>query len=88
MRLRRLARRHRLVGIVVAKLVQGKAAAIHDLQGALDRGLMAPKQTCHLGRRLQMTLGIGQQAIAGLMDRAAFPDAGDHILQRAAAPAA
>ena len=80
--LRGLPFRDRLLGIFVTQLVEAEAAALDDFEAALDRVLMAAKQPRHLLRRLQMALGIGGEAIAGFGNRAAFADAGQHILQR------
>ena len=81
--LRCLPFRDWLLGILVTQLVEAEPAALDDLEAALDHVLMAAKQPRHLLRWLQMALGIGGEAIAGLSDRTAFADAGKHILQRA-----
>ena len=80
--LRRHALRNRLLGILVAQLVEAEPAALDDFEAALDRALMATEKPRHLLRRFQMALGIGGEAIAGFLDRAAFADAGQHVLQR------
>ena len=48
MRLRRLALRHRLVGIFVFQLVEGEGAGVGDLDAAAERVLMAFEQARHL----------------------------------------
>src|SRR3546814_18966800 len=50
---------------------------------ALHGVLAAGEQPAHLGRRLQVPLGIGLQAEAGLVDGAVLADAGQNVLQRA-----
>src|SRR6516164_10588809 len=70
----------RLFGVFVAQLVEIEPAALWNFEAALDRVLMAAKQPRHLLRQFQMTLGIGGETIAGFCDRAAFADAGQHIL--------
>ena len=62
MRLRRLALGHRLVGIFVTKLVEREGAGFGDLDGALERILVAFEQARHLVRRFQVALGIGFEA--------------------------
>ena len=59
MRLRRLAVRHRLVGIFVFQLVEGEAAGVGDLDGAVKRVFVAGEEPRHFLRRLQVPLGIG-----------------------------
>ena len=56
----------RLLGVFVAQLVEAEAAALDDFEAARDRVLVAAEQPRHLLRRLQMALGIGGEAIAGL----------------------
>ena len=43
---------------------------------------MVAEQPDHLGRRLQMALGVGGKAKTGFVDRAVLADAGQHVLQR------
>ena len=81
--LRRLPFRNRLLGIFVAQLVEAEAAALDDFEAALDGVHPAAKEPRHLLRRFQMALGIGRETIARFSDRAAFADAGQHVLQRA-----
>src|SRR5215469_6482604 len=78
--LRCLSRGNRLLGIFVAQLVEAEPAALDDFEAAFDRILVPTKQPRHLLRQFQMALGIGSKAIAGFCDRAAFADAGQHIL--------
>ena len=53
MRLRRLAVRHRLVGIFVFQLVEGEGAGVSDLDGAGERVFVAGEQPRHLLRRFR-----------------------------------
>ena len=84
MRLRRLAVRHRLVGIFVFQLVEGEGAGVGDLDAAAERIFMAFEQARHLLCRFDVPLGIGFEAQARVVDRAFLADAGEHVLQRAA----
>ena len=84
MALRRFAGRHRLVGIVVLNLGQGKS---HQ-SGKLDRfgnGLgRGSKQSGHLAGGLQIPFAIGFEQSPRRLERDVFADAGDYVLQRAA----
>ncbi len=81
MSLRGLARRHRLIRILVFKLIERKIDAIGKAQGLPDRLGMIAKQPDHLGRRLEMPLGIGLQQAAGGLDTGLLADATDDVLQ-------
>ena len=70
--------------VVVAQLVEGKAAGGDDLEAARERLRMAPEQAQDLGRRLQMALGVGCEAQARAIDRRVLADAGQHVLERPA----
>ena len=83
MLLRREMGGHRLVGIFVMKLRQREGEALGDLDGALDRMLLAAKQLQHLLDRLEMTLAIDLEPEARFRDGAFFADAGQDILQHA-----
>ena len=84
MLLRGLARRHRLVRILVFELVERKAMrSAKRIVSAIASGQIA-KQPRHFVRRLQMALGIGFEPPADGVDRRLFADAGEHILQRTA----
>ena len=81
MPLRRAARRHRLVGILVGELVEAEGALLDDLQGALHGVLAAAEEPCHLGPALEVALGVGGQPPAGLGHGGALADRGQHVLQ-------
>ncbi len=81
--LRRAPGGHGLVRVLVTQLRQVEGAGLRDLDGAGQRLRVVGEQPRHLGRRLQVALGIGLQAVAGVLDPAAFADAGDHVLERA-----
>ena len=72
-----------LVRILVAQFIEREAAAPHDLRRRCDRSRMAGEEPCHLLGRLEMTVGEAVLAEAGIIDRAPFPDAGEHVLQDA-----
>ena len=82
--LRGLARRHRLLGVFVAQLLQIEMEAAGDLERARDGLRILRKEPRHLGGRLQVPLGIGLEAEAGVGDRAFLADAGEHVGQRLA----
>ena len=84
MLLRGLARRHRLVGILVFELVERKRDAAGKAHGFRDRLRQIAKQPRHFMRRLQMALGIGFKPPADGVDGGLLADAGQDILQRAA----
>ena len=84
MLLRRAAGGHRLVGILVGQLVEAEGAEFHDLQGAGHGILVAPEEPRHLGPALEVALGIGGEAPAGLRHGDARADRGQHVLQRPA----
>ena len=79
-----LPARHRLVGILVGQLVEAEGAEFHDLQGARHGILVAPEEPRHLGPALEVALGIGGEAPAGLRHGDARADRGQHVLQRPA----
>ncbi len=82
--LRRPARRHRLVGILVFQLVEGEAAGVGDLDRARDRLGEGLEQPRHLLGRLEVALGIDRKPQASLVDGALLADAGDDIGERPA----
>ena len=71
----------RIDGILVAQLVQAEGAAPGDLGRAGDGARIVAEQPRHLLGRLQVALGVGEQAEAGVMDGAVLADAGEHVLQ-------
>ena len=79
--LRRLAFRHRLIGIFVAKLIEGEATGFGDLDGAGKCLFVAFEQARHFFRRFQMPLGIRFELKTGFVDGAFLADAGEHVLQ-------
>ena len=82
--LRGLARRHRLVRILVFELVERERNAPGKAHGFRDRLGQFAKQPRHFAGRLQVTLGIGFQPAADRVDRRLLADAGQHVLQPAA----
>ncbi len=74
-------RGRRLDRVVVSQFVQGKTAGLGDLERALERPLIPAEEAQGLGRRLQMTLGVGLEPEARLVDRPMLADAGQHVLQ-------
>jgi hypothetical protein len=81
MLLRRLAFRHRLVGIIVFELVERKRDALREADRLGDRIGRIAEQPRHFVRRFQMPLGIGFQQAARRIERHMLADAGDDILQ-------
>ena len=84
MLLRGLARRHRLVRILVFELIQRKCDAPGKADGFRNRCRMIAEQPRHLFGRLQMPFRIGIQPPTDRIDRGLFPDTGEHVLQRTA----
>ena len=74
----------RLVWVLVAQLGQRERAAFDDFERTGERVRVAREQPPHLVRRLEMAVGKTFAAKARVVDRAAFADAGDHVLQDAA----
>ena len=84
MLLRGLARRHRLVRILVFELVEREADAAGKAHGFRDRTRQIAEQPRHFMGRFQMAFRIGLEALADRLDRRLLADTGQHILQRAA----
>ncbi len=82
MALRRLARRHRFVGILIFELIERKCDAIGEAHGFRHRFRQIAKQPRHLIRRFEISFGIGFQLLADRMNRRFLANAGEHILQR------
>src|SRR5882762_1603998 len=79
MLLRRLAGRHRLVGIFVSELAEREGAGVGDLDGSGDRIGEARKQPGHLGGGLEMPLGIDREPKTRFRDRAFLADTSDDV---------
>ena len=84
MLLRGLARRHRLVRILISELVEREADAAGKAHGFRDCLRIIAKQPRHFMRRLEVAFGIGLQPPADGVDRGLLANAGEHILQRTA----
>ncbi len=84
MLLRGLARRHRLVGILIFELVERKRNAPGKAHGFRNRVRNIAKQPRHFAPRFQVTLGIGFEPPADGVDGGFFADARQHVLQRTA----
>ena len=84
MALRGLARRHRLIGILVFELVEREIDAAGKAQGFRDRLRRVAKQPRHFVSRLEIAFGIGFEAPADGVDGGLLADAAQDILQRAA----
>ena len=84
MTLRGLARRHRLVGILVFELVERERDAAGKPHGFRDRLRHVAKQPRHFLGRLEKAFGIGLEPLADGVDGGLFADAGQDILQAAA----
>ncbi len=80
---RRLARRYRLMRIIVSEVAELERDAIGEPHGLRDGVGRVAEQACHLRRRLQVPLGIGFQELARLVDRHMLADAGDDVLKLA-----
>ena len=84
MTLRGLARRHRLVGILVFELIERKRDAGGKPHGFRNRLRHIAKQPRHFLRRLEMAFGIGFKPLADGLDGGLLADAGEDVLQAAA----
>ena len=84
--LRGLARRHRLVGVLVAQLLQIEAGCARRSPASARRpaGYGANRRAISRAA-FQMPLGVGLEAIAGLRNGAFLADAGEHVGERLAA---
>ena len=80
---RRLARWDRLVGIFVFQLRQVEGDAVRERHRAGHGRRPAGEQPGHLGRTLQVALGVGLERQARLVDGGLLADAGEDVLQRA-----
>ncbi len=74
-----------LVRVLIGELVEREAAAFGDLDGAGQCLRIPGEQPRHLLRRLQVAVGVPLPEEAGFVDGAAVPNAGDDVLQHAAA---
>jgi len=82
--LRRAALGRQLGRVFVAQVIQVETAALGDLDRPGDGVGVIGEQPRHFGRRFQMPLRIGEQAITGLVKGAVLADAGEDVLQRPA----
>ena len=82
---RRLAGRQRIVGEAVAEVVEGELAPLGDAPRVGERVRAVAEQRRHLARRLEMALGVGQQAAPGGVQGGLLAQAGEHVEQRAPA---
>ena len=71
----------RLVGIFVFQFVEREGERGGKLQRLRDRLRRVAEQPRHLGRRLEMALGIDGEPAAGRVDGQVLADAGEHVLQ-------
>ncbi len=84
MALRGLARRHRLVGILIFELRQRKMDTIGKPHGFRNRLRDVAKQPRHFPGRLEIAFRIGFQTLADGIDGGLLANAGQDILQGAA----
>ena len=77
-----LARRDRLVRILITQLGKVEADPLGDLDAALDGARELREQARHLLRRLEVSFSVGGQAQARLGDGTTRADTGQHVLQR------
>ena len=69
------------VRVLVAQFAQAEAAALGDLLRAGDGVRVGHEQARHLLGRLQVAFWRARAAETGIVDGAAFADAGDHVVQ-------
>ena len=77
----RLAWRGRLLGVLIADVAQVETDAGQQVRGLGDGLGRIAEQAQHLGGRLQPAFAVGVQAPASRLDRDAFADTGQHVLQ-------
>ena len=80
-RLRRTIRRRRLLGILITDIPEIEPDPGQQVCGLGDGFGDVAEQAGHFGGRLQPTLAIGVQPPPRLLNRHAFADAGQHVLQ-------
>ncbi len=78
----REARAH-LIGIFITQFVEREGQRLVERQGLIDRLRRGAEETRHLGRRLEIALGIDGKAPSRLVDRQVLADAGEHVLELA-----
>ena len=71
---------HHFVGVVVAQFLEAEGGLGGDLAAPFQGLGVVGKEPRHLGRRLEVALGVGLQAPARLVDGAVLADTGQHIL--------
>ena len=81
--LRRLALGDHFARVLVAELVEGKAASFRDRHRRGQRLAVAREQPQHFRRGLQIAVGVAVALEADIVNRGPFADAGDDILQEA-----
>ena len=79
---RRMARRHDLVGVLVAQLIEAECAAIGDAHGFSEQ--RARIELRQAQARAKVLLCVGGQRVATLRDALAQADGGQDIMQRLA----
>ena len=79
--LRRLIRRGRLFRVLVTDVAQIEADARQDVLGLDQRLGRIAEQAGHFGGRLQPAFGVGVQTSACILDRHAFANTGQYVLQ-------
>ena len=68
---------------MIAELIEVEARGLlGDVHGVSDRLGVIDQKAGHLFRGLEVALGVGFEAVAGGVERAAVADARDHVVQR------
>lgn len=75
---------HELMGIFIFELVEGEGALLGDFDGLADGVGVVGEESMHLCGRFEISFGVGEEAITGLVDGARVADAGEDILEHAA----
>ena len=80
-----LAGRQRVVGEAIAEVGERERTLLGDAARRGQRGTAVGEQRRHGARRLEMMLGVGEQATAGAVERGLLAQTGEHVEQRPAA---
>ena len=80
MLLRGLTRRHGFIGIFIDEFVEREAAGFDNLERPRECCFVTFEQARHLGRLLQMPLGVGFEQEPRLIECRFFSDARQHVL--------
>ena len=73
-----------LVGVLVAEFAEREAALVGDSGGVGEGVRVVAEEAGEFGGGLEVALGVGLQAPAGVVDGAVLADAGERVVEAAA----